>query len=205
VIECRDVSARAGSFALRDVTFAVPAGAHAILTGPTASGKTTLLELIAGATRPMTGAIRIAGSDVTARPPEARGVGFVPQHGYLFPHLDVRRNIEYGARDPDADATMELARRFGVSRLVDRAVSSLSGGERQLVALCRALASRPRVLLLDEPVSALDSERRDVTLGELAALQVENRFTVLHVTHQESDSAFATVRFRMADGVLTSA
>jgi ABC-type sugar transport system ATPase subunit len=201
MIECRGIRARVGSFTLRDISFVVPAGGHAILTGPTASGKTTLLELIAGDVKPESGAVFLAGRNVTDAAPETRGAGLVPQQGYLFPHLDTRRNIEYGARD--LNVVTDLVRRFGISALLDRAVRSLSGGERQLVALCRALASRPAVLLLDEPFSALDEKRREAALRELSALQREWEFTALHATHNESDVAIATVRFVMVDGALT--
>mgnify|MGYP001551158558 FL=1 len=201
MVECRDVSARVGSFAVRNVSFAIPAGAHAVLTGPTAAGKTTLLELIAGAISPDSGRVLIGGTDVTLALPETRSVGLVPQHGYLFPHLSVRRNLKYGAAD--AAVVDELAQRFGIGHLMDRSVTLLSGGERQLVALCRALGARPAVLLLDEPFSALDTGRRDAALREFAMLQAERAFTTLHVTHQESDALLATHRLEMADGILT--
>jgi ABC-type sugar transport system ATPase subunit len=201
VIECRGVHARVGNFALRDVSFVIPSGAHAVLTGPTASGKTTLLELIAGAIPAMAGEVIRDGMDVTHVAPELRGIGLVPQHGYLFPHLDVRQNVEYGTRD--TTAVPEMARRLGVDHLMARSVASLSGGERQLVALCRALAPRPAVLLLDEPLSALDAKRRQAALREFVALQSELALTVLHVTHQQSDDAFATATLEMADGVVT--
>jgi ABC-type sugar transport system ATPase subunit len=200
-IECRGVSVRVGNFELHDVSFAVASGAHAVLTGPTASGKTTLLRVIAGAIVPAAGRISVAGRDVARIAPELRRVGLMPQHGYLFPHLDVRRNIEYGARLAGTlEDALDVARRFGVDQLLDRSVSSLSGGERQLVALCRALAPEPGVLLLDEPLSALDGVRREAALRELAVMQSERSFTMLHVTHQEIDAAFGTARLEMRDG-----
>ncbi len=197
------MNARVGSFTLRDISFTIPAGGHGVLLGPTASGKTTLLELIAGAIEPASGEVFIDGVDVTSLPSESRRVGLVPQHGYLFPHLDVRRNIEYGS--PESGAATELARRFGISHLLDRSVAALSGGERQLVALCRALAPRPSVLLLDEPFSALDLKRRSSALQQFAELHVERAFTVLHVTHEESDARFATARFEITEGAMTMA
>ncbi len=202
-IECRAICTRVGGFQLRDVSLAVPTGGHAVITGPTASGKTTLLEVIAGADMPISGHVIAGDVDVTFAPPESRGIGLVPQHGYLFPHLDARRNIEYGAVGERTAG--DLARRFGVNHLMQRFVSSLSGGERQLVALCRALAARPSVLLLDEPFSALDATRRAAALSEFASLQIEWAFTVLHVTHVESDAIGATQRFEMNDGELRAA
>jgi len=202
MIECREISAVVGNFRLHDVSFVVPAGGHAVLTGPTASGKTTLLELIAGAIAPTSGRVVANGMDVTFMPPEMRSIGLVPQHGYLFPHLDVRRNIEYGTVGSDSASADDLAHRFGIDHLLDRPVAALSGGERQLVALSRALAARPAVLLLDEPFSALDTARRRVALSEFAKLQAQGKFTVLHVTHLESDGTSATQRFEMNDGAL---
>jgi ABC-type sugar transport system ATPase subunit len=202
VMECRGIGARAGSFVLRDVSFTVEAGAHCVLTGPTAAGKTTLLELIAGAIAPFEGKLMIGGADVSSVAPEARGVGLVPQHGYLFPHLGVRENIGYGAHD--TAIVSELARRFGADHLMDRSVASLSGGERQLVALCRALAPRPAVLLLDEPFSALDGKRHEAVIREFAELQTQWALTVLHVTHHEADATHATARLDMADGRVRS-
>jgi ABC-type sugar transport system ATPase subunit len=200
MIECRNVSVRVGNFGLHDVSFVIPTGAHAVLSGPTASGKTTLLELIAGAIMPTAGRIMANGTDVTFMPPEVRRVGLVPQHGYLFPHLNVRRNIEYGtAGKSSAD---DLSRGFGIEHLLDRPVASLSGGERQLVALCRALSPRPAVLLLDESFSALDVALRSKALRELAILQGDREFTVLHVTHLESDTSVAAARLEMRDGTL---
>ncbi|HEY5087148.1 MAG TPA: ATP-binding cassette domain-containing protein, partial [Gemmatimonadaceae bacterium] len=185
------------------ISFVVPTGAHAVLTGPTASGKTTLLAVIAGAVAPTAGDVVIAGINVTSTPPELRGVGLVPQHGYLFPHLSVRQNIEYGAEH--SSTALDVARRFGVDHLVDRSVASLSGGERQLVALCRALAPHPAVLLLDEPLSALDAKRCSAVLREFSTLQSEHGFTVLHVTHRETDAAFASARLEMANGAVVVA
>lgn len=203
MLECRGVNAQVGSFRLREITLTVPDGGHAVLTGPTASGKTTLLELIAGVIAPTSGDVIVNDVDVTALPPEARGVGLVPQHGYLFPHLDVRRNIAYGVRS--AQVMNDVARRFGVYDLLDRSVVSLSGGERQLVALCRALAAQPAILLLDEPLSALDWRRREQALREFADLQSERAICVLHVTHEERDTKLATVRFEIHDGCMTAA
>jgi molybdate/tungstate transport system ATP-binding protein len=203
MLECSGVSAQVGSFRLHDISLTIPTGAHAVLIGPTASGKTTLLELIAGAIVPTSGDVIVNDVHVTDLPPERRGVGLVPQHGYLFPHLNVRRNIAYGARD--VRAISDVARRFGIHDLLDRSVVSLSGGERQLVALCRALAAQPAILLLDEPLSALDRQRREQALREFGELQRERAICVLHVTHEESDTKFATVRFEMRDGCATLA
>ena len=186
MIALERVRARAGGFELHDITFAVPSGGWGVVIGPAGSGKTTLLETIAGLLPATAGRVIIHGEDHTRTPPEHRGLGIVYQHGYLFPHLSVRENIAYGAVDrATAD---DLASRFGVAALSDRSVASLSGGERQLVAAARALARRPKVLLLDEPFSALDPRSRIAARRALRALHAHRAFTVLQVTHDFSEA-----------------
>lgn len=186
MISVRNLSARVGTFHLRDVSFEVPTGRYGVVIGPAGSGKTTLLEAIAGLTPLMNGQVSLGTRNVTDQPPEARGIGIVYQHGYLFPHLSVGENIHYGA--VDSDSTSEVTRRFGVAELVDRGVQSLSGGERQLVALARALARRPSLVLLDEPFSALDPKRRALARREVRALHREWGFTALQVTHDFTEA-----------------
>jgi molybdopterin-binding protein len=186
MISLQQVNARAGSFQLTDVTFEVPQGAYGVVIGPAGAGKTTLLETIAGVIRSTSGRVSLAGVDVTNAPPEARGLGIVYQHAYLFPHLTVRENVAYGAATKAA--ADDVTERFGVGPLADRSVSALSGGERQLVAIARALARRPDVLLLDEPFSALDPRTRNGVRRLLRAVYHERRFTVLQVTHDFAEA-----------------
>ncbi len=186
MIELRGVSTLAGSFGLDDVSFHLPRGAWGIVLGPAGAGKTTLLETIAGVRQVRRGTVRLRGDDVTTTPPERRGVGMVYQHAFLFPHLGVADNVRYGARD-DAYAA-EISLRFGVDALHGRPVAALSGGERQVVALARALATRPDVLFLDEAYSALDARRRMRVRHELRTLQREQQITVLQVTHDFADA-----------------
>lgn len=186
MIALERLSARVGDFVLQDVTFDVPRGGYGVVIGPAGSGKTTLLETIAGVAPATGGVVRLNGDDVTRTPPERRGIGFVYQHGFLFPHLTVERNIAYGATDPGL--VREVAERFGASALLDRTVRGLSGGERQLVAIARAVAARPRVLLLDEPFSALDPRRRVIVRREVRALHREWEMTVLQVTHDFTEA-----------------
>jgi molybdate transport system ATP-binding protein len=188
VIEARELGARAGTFELTDVSFALPAGAWGIILGPAGAGKTTLLETIAGVRRASAGSVILRGLDVSAQPPERRGTGIVYQHGYLFPHLSVEENVRYGARDVAYAGA--VADRFGASTLYGRPVATLSGGERQIVALARALAPRPDILLLDEPFAALDPRRRTRIRRELHAMQRElgDGLTVLQVTHDFAEA-----------------
>jgi molybdopterin-binding protein len=186
MISLQRVSARAGGFTLSDVSFDVPDGGYGVVIGPAGSGKTTLLETIAGVIRPTSGRILLGREDMTSAPPEARRLGIVYQHAYLFPHLDVRANIAYGAANEESAA--DMSDRFGVTAMADRAVEALSGGERQLVAMARALARRPDVLLLDEPFSALDPRTRTAARRIVRALHQERRFTVLQVTHDFAEA-----------------
>ncbi|HEY2067556.1 MAG TPA: ABC transporter ATP-binding protein [Gemmatimonadaceae bacterium] len=181
MIELQSLSARAGTFRLRDVSFTLASGSWGIVLGSVGAGKTTLLETIAGVRRAESGRVVLRGIDVTGTPPERRSVGIVYQQGYLFPHLTVDENVRYGGGDPRHAAT--IASRLGADALRTRQVGSLSGGERQVVALARALAPRPDILLLDEPFAALDPRRRTMVRRELRAMQRELGMTVLQVTH----------------------
>jgi len=181
VIRVDGLGARAGAFALRDVSFELQGGAWGIVLGPAGAGKTTLLETIAGVRHVDAGSVTLRNTDVTRTPPEQRGVGIVYQHAFLFPHLSVEANVAYGARD--RAYAIEVARRLGVGSLMSRAVGSLSGGERQMVAIARALAPEPDILLLDEPFAAVDPRNRTRLRRELRSMQWEHSLTVLHVTH----------------------
>jgi molybdopterin-binding protein len=196
MIRLRGLGVRRGGFHLEPLDLEIAAGGYAMVIGPPGAGKTTLLETVAGHFAPTEGRIELGGVDVTALPPERRGVGVVYQHRHLFPHLDVRGNIAYGLararRGSDGSGwearVQELAVTFGLEPLLDRAVDALSGGERQRVALARALAPRPRVLLLDEPLAALDPSTRRTFREELRRVHREFDTTVLHVTHDFEDA-----------------
>jgi len=181
MIRLESVSARSGDFALQDISFEVAQGAYGIVIGPTGAGKTTLVEAIAGLVPITRGRLILGDTDVTDAPPERRRLSIVYQHAYLFPHLTVRENVQYGSQSPAV--TVEMLERFGLGEVSGRDVRVLSGGERQLVALARALARRPEVLLLDEPFAALDPRMRVVVRRELRTVYFERRFTVLQVTH----------------------
>lgn len=168
------------------------------VVGPSGAGKTTLLRLLAGLERRAEGTLSLgdvpwqgAGRFV---PPWERGIGLVPQEATLFPHLSVRENLAYAARGE----VSEIARWLGVDALLERAPRHLSGGERQRVALGRALLSQPRLLLLDEPFSALDRPLRDRLARELAARCRSSGLPVVLVTHDEADlHAFSAERWSL--------
>ena len=191
MIEAAGLGARAGAFRLHDVAVTDPAGQWGIVIGPAGSGKTTLLETVAGVVPQTAGTLRLAGRDGVARDvsrlaPEARDVGIVYQHGYLFPHLTAWENVRYGAASEGA--AREAAESVGADALLPRDVRELSGGERQLVALARALARRPAVLLLDEPFTALDPRRRSAVRQALRAAHRALGCTVLQVTHDFAEA-----------------
>jgi ABC-type Fe3+/spermidine/putrescine transport system ATPase subunit len=188
MIRAENVRYSAGTFALH-VTLDIPAAEYFVLLGATGSGKTLLMETLCGLRPVEAGRISLNDRDVTATAPRDRRIGYVPQDGALFTHLNVRNNIAFGigARGVDRAErrarTERLARMLGIAHLLDRAIAGLSGGERQRVALARALACDPAVLLLDEPVSALDEHTRDTVCRELLRLQRETGVTVIHVCH----------------------
>jgi ABC-type sugar transport system ATPase subunit len=162
--------------------------------GKSGSGKTTILEAIAGLRQTAAGRIVLAGRDVTASQPGARGIGYVPQDGALFPTMTVRENLAFALEirsTPRADSRNrieELAGWLELTPLLDRDPRALSGGEKQRVALGRALAARPPVLLLDEPLASLDDETRDHLINLLLRLRETREVTALHVTHSRSEA-----------------
>jgi molybdopterin-binding protein len=188
VIELQGLTVQVGGFSLREVSLRVPSGGYALVIGPTGSGKTTLLEAIAGHVGIRGGRVLLDGRDVTALPPERRGLGFVYQQYHLFPHLSVRDNIVYGLANGGRSVgtggrAEELARGLGIEHLLDRGVQALSGGEQQRVALARALAPSPRILLLDEPFASVDPTTRHLLRREIRRLHDREKITTLQVTH----------------------
>jgi ABC-type Fe3+/spermidine/putrescine transport system ATPase subunit len=181
----------AGSFRLGPIELRVGAGEVLVVLGPSGAGKTTLLDTIAGFRPPVSGRIQLAGRDITGAPPEQRGIGVVFQHAALFPHLSVRDNIRFGprARGENREKQLDdLLARFGLVDHADRRPRSLSGGERQRVALARALAGEPDLLLLDEPLSALDQPTREDLRGVLQHLLSDLRIPAVHVTHDREEA-----------------
>jgi ABC-type sugar transport system ATPase subunit len=207
VIRLDDIAWRAGTFRLERISISIPTGSYAVLMGATGSGKTTLLEIVCGLRRPSAGRVLIGDLDVTREPPAARGVGYVPQDGAMFPTMTVREQLGFALRlrrRPSAEITErvdQLATELGLTPLLDRLPQNLSGGERQRVALGRALAAQPKVLVLDEPLSAIDEERRDDLAALLKRVQRQHGVTALHITHSRSEAGqLADVLFRLQDG-----
>lgn len=193
MIRAEEISARAGEFELRNVTFSVAPGRALVILGPSGAGKTLLLETLLGLRRPTHGRVMLDGEDVTNFPPEARGVSYMPQDVALFPHLSIRENILFGRRVrgtlASADADLErLASRLHIEHLLARpSIRSLSGGERQRVGLARALVVHPRVLLLDESFSALDAHIRGDLQAQCRDLQRALDITAVYVTHHHEE------------------
>jgi ABC-type sugar transport system ATPase subunit len=207
VIELSNVCIRAGNFYLSDVSFLVDTGKYAVLMGRTGRGKTTVLESICGLRKVERGQIRIHGVDVTDWPPADREIGYVPQDLALFPTLSVQQHLEFALRlrrQPTPhiqQRTAELADVLGIQHLLTRGIEGLSGGERQRVALGRALSFHPSVLLLDEPLSALDEATRVEMQHLLRTIKQTAGVTILHVTHSSEEAeALADCRIRLEDG-----
>lgn len=177
-LELREVHTTAGGFHLVDISLRLLPGEYFVLLGPTGAGKTMLLETIAGLRPLQKGEIRLGSTPLHRLPPEKRPCGLVPQDYALFPHLNVRQNIAFGLRSrrlPPWEITQRVekwAALLGISHLLERRIPGLSGGEQQRVALARALVLRPQVLLLDEPLSAVDPATRERLGSVLRRLHV---------------------------------
>jgi ABC-type sugar transport system ATPase subunit len=207
VIAVENLSLVQGRFALSGVSLAVAAGRYAVLMGKTGSGKTTLLEAIAGLRPIESGRIELAGRDVTRLAPGARGVGYVPQDAVLFRTMSVHDHLAFALRIrrvPERsidERVRELADWLGLTHLLDRWPEGLSGGEGQRVSLGRALSFRPPILLLDEPLSALDEQTREQMVGLLKTIREHDAVTVLHVTHSRQEAErLGDVVLRLEDG-----
>jgi sulfate/thiosulfate transport system ATP-binding protein len=194
-IDVERVEKRFGTFeALKGVSLEVPNGSLTALLGPSGSGKSTLLRVIAGLERPDAGQVRIAGADVSGVTPQKRGVGFVFQHYAAFKHMTVERNIGFGLKirkrpkEEIAAKVDELLALVHLNGFAHRYPSELSGGQRQRMALARALAVEPEVLLLDEPFGALDATVRKELRTWLRRLHEDVHVTTIFVTHDQEEA-----------------
>ncbi len=199
ILEIDGLTAELGEFTLRDINLTVDQGEYVVLLGPTGAGKTILLEVLAGIYTADSGQIRLHDRDITDMPPKDRPISMVYQDYMLFPHLSVEENIRFGQVDVDAATLDRRVERFvnllDIEDLLHRRPRTLSGGERQRVALARSLVMNPEVLLLDEPISALDIPTKERIIEELRTVQSETEATIIHVTHHREDA------LRLADRI----
>jgi multiple sugar transport system ATP-binding protein len=194
-IVIRNLRKEFGSFtAVKGSSFTIADGEFFMLLGPSGCGKTTTLRMIAGLELPTSGQILIDGQDVSQRPASQRDIAMVFQMFALYPHMNVRRNIAYplvSQRVPKAEVRSrvdEVARILRIEHLLDRGVSGLSGGDRQRVALGRAIVRRPKAFMMDEPLGALDAEFREIMAEELRALHDRMGATTVYVTHDQLEA-----------------
>lgn len=194
MIEIKHLSFHLDQFSLKDINLAIQDREYFVILGPTGAGKTVLLECLAGLHNIKQGEIWVDGTEITHLTPEERYIGYVPQDYVLFPFLNVMDNILFGLKQTRyskaqvQERLTTLASLMGISHLLKRDTRSLSGGEKQRVALARALAPSPRILLLDEPLSALDLQTSKHLRLELRRIHRELRITTLHITHNQVEA-----------------
>ena len=194
MLELRSINKKLGSFAISNISMDIKEGEYMVLVGPSGVGKSILLEIIAGLIEPDSGQIFFNKKDISFNPPESRGFAVVYQDYVLFPHLTVQQNIAYGLKAAGADSQAikdrlkSLTQMLHIDQLLCRKPATLSGGEQQRVALARALAIEPQLLLLDEPLSALDVNTRLRLRKELKRINRELKISVLHVTHDPEEA-----------------
>ncbi len=198
----RGVTKHRGGFVLGPLDYHVASGEYLVLVGPNGAGKTTLLYLVAGFLSPDAGSIRFDGEDVTPLPPERRRAAFVFSEPMLFPHLTVAENVAFLARDgpavpADIESALELV---GAQSLAAERPRHLSTGQARRVEVARAVASRPSILLLDEPYASIDADDRAAIAASVKAVAVDRKITVLHVSHQEEDAALGDTVLRLRGG-----
>lgn len=209
MIQIDQLCLQAGAFRLQDISFCIPRGRYGMLMGKTGCGKTTILEAIAGLKPLASGRILLSGRDVTGLKPAERNLGYVPQDGALFSTMSVRDHLGFALTIRRAPRRLvearirEQAELLDITHLLDRFPRNLSGGEKQRVAIGRALAFHPQILLLDEPLSALDDDTRDQMYRLLRHVQHATGVTTLHVTHHQQDvQQLADCLFRLEEGQL---
>ena len=209
VLRVADLSCSLGMFTLDSVELAVYENEYLVILGPTGAGKTVFLESLLGIKLPSSGNVFLNDTDITMFPPEQRNIGYIPQDYALFPNMTVEENIGYGpyVRNVDplviASKVSMLMEKLDISHLKNRYPKSLSGGEKQRVAVGRALAVEPEILLLDEPLAALDETRRSELAGEFRRIQKQSGATFVHVCHNLDEACEVADRVAiMASGKL---
>ena len=207
MISVKQLNVRQGDFELKDVSFEVPTGRFAALMGKTGSGKTTILEAICGLRQVLSGTIHLCDRDVTNLRTSERGIGYVPQDGVLFENMTVAEHLSFALRirkwtpKQIEERVKDLGGLLKISHLLERTPQGLSGGEVQRVSLGRALSFQPSVLLLDEPLSALDDETRDQMYDVIHRVRRHASVTALHITHNRSEAnALSDLQLVLRDG-----
>lgn len=206
MIEVDRLNFQVNEFALKDISFTIPQGEYFALMGPTGAGKSMLIKAICGLLQVDSGTVRIAGQDVTKLEPRLRHIGYVPQQSGLFPHLTVEKNLTFALNVSKKKSTTAALEDIGpivdaldLKSFLKRSVESLSGGERQKVALGRALAAEPKLLILDEPVSALDEVSRRKVCEEIIRIHKKFGITTIHICHNLDEANTVASRIGIMD------
>jgi spermidine/putrescine transport system ATP-binding protein len=206
-LECLGITKRFGAFtAVNNVSFDIPSGSFFSILGPSGCGKTTLMRMIAGFEEPSAGDIRLKGRSVTGTPPNKRNVKMVFQHLALFPMMNVGENIAYGLRcaglnrDEIKRRVGDVLARIGLPGVADKEINQLSGGQKQRIAIARCMVLEPDVLLLDEPLGALDLKLREHMKIELKLLQHQFDTTFVYITHDQSEALVMSDRVAVMNG-----
>jgi len=200
MINLCNISKKLGDFKLNNINLRIENNEYFVVLGPTGTGKTVLLELISGMYKPDEGEIWINGINMTSSYPEERNLGFVYQDYMLFPHLDVQENITFAlklkkmAPEKIAEKLEQIVTLLNIKPLLKRYPSTLSGGEQQRTAIARALATEPQILLLDEPLSALDPSSKELFQQELKRIHQQTKITTIHITHDFNEALFLADR-----------
>ena len=199
MIRIEDLTVDLGEFILKDINLEIERGEYFVVLGPTGAGKSVLLETIAGLYQPRKGLIEINGRDVTRAEPRKRNISIVYQDYMLFPHLTVKENIKFGLKEKSRDLD-KIVEFLDIRRILHRKPDTLSGGESQRVALARALVTKPAVLLLDEPLAALDSNTRERIMCELRQINEKIGITIIHITHERSEAIALADKMAVMNG-----